>query len=50
MEDVPLVPGTTSYDSVIMLIRQFPAVMVVDGADKIIGIITVADLVGHKEK
>ena len=50
IEDVPLVPKTTSYDSVVMLIQQFPAVLVEDGAGKIIGIITGADLVGHERK
>jgi predicted transcriptional regulator len=33
-----------------MLIGQFPAVLVEDGLGKIIGIITGADLVGHKKK
>ena len=47
---MPLVPKTTSYDSVVMLIGQFPAVMVEDGAGKIVGIITGADLVGHRKK
>jgi len=50
LEWPPIVPKTTSYDAVIRLIRQFPAVMVVDGADRIVGIITRADLVGHKKK
>jgi len=50
MEDVPLVPKTTSYDSVVMLIQQFPAVLVEDGAGKIIGIITSTDLIGHERK
>ena len=50
VEDVPLVPKTTSYEAVVMLIRQFPAVMVEDGLGKIVGIITGADLVGRKKK
>jgi predicted transcriptional regulator len=33
-----------------MLIRKFPAVMFEDGAEKVVGIITGADLVGHKKK
>lgn len=43
-------PKTTSYEAEIMLIRQFPAVMVVDGVDKIVGIISGADLIEHKRK
>jgi len=50
MEDVPLVPMTTSYDAVVLLIQQFPAVIVEDGPGKIIGIITNTDLVGHARK
>lgn len=50
MEDVPLVPMTTSYDSVVMLIQQFPAVLIEDGPGKIVGIITSTDLVGHERK
>jgi predicted transcriptional regulator len=49
LEDVPLVPKTTAYDGLVMLIRQFPAVLVEDGG-KIIGIITGTDLVGQKKK
>jgi predicted transcriptional regulator len=48
MEDVPLVPKTTSYDAVVMLIQQFPAVLVEDRPGKIVGIITSTDLVGHE--
>jgi predicted transcriptional regulator len=50
MEDVPLVPKMTSYDSVVLLIQQFPAVLVEDGPGKIVGIITSTDLVGHERK
>ena len=50
MEDVPLVPITTSYDAVVLLIQQFPSVLVEDGPGKIIGIITNTDLVGHVRK
>ena len=34
---MPLVPKETSYDSVVMLIRQFPEVLVEDGLGKIVG-------------
>ena len=50
MEEFPHVPKTTSYDSVVMLIEQFPAVLVEDGPGKIVGIITSTDLVGHERK
>jgi len=45
--DVPLVPKATSYDAVVILIMQFPVVMVEEGLNKIVGIITGADLVGR---
>lgn len=50
VEDGTPHPKETSYDVVIKLIRQFPAVMVVVCAGKIVGIISGADLVGHKKK
>jgi len=45
-----MVPKTTSYDGVVMLIKQFPTVMLEDMAGKIVGIITGEDQVGHKKK
>jgi predicted transcriptional regulator len=41
------VPKATSYDAVVILIMQFPVVMVEEGLNKIVGIITGADLVGR---
>ena len=49
MEEVVIVPKETNYSAIILLLKQFQAVLVQEKS-KLVGIITRTDLIGHKKK